>query len=623
MAIPFAAPVRRLSAQNVRPHLFLDRAALERLRNAIHSTHSALWETVQRDADSYVHRDPPGYKETSDANDEQLWQREAGNRLPFFAIAHLLTGEDRYLNAAVRWSLACCGYPHWGTGSRDLVDLAAGHQLFGLSLVYDWLYDQLPGDVRATIRRTLLERGRVMYTAAKGDDPNHRAYWRQSYLQNHLWVNACGLAAAARALGDEPGVGDWYAVAHDRFALTDTALGSDGASHEGVSYWSYGTEYLLKFWHLAGERPASAWWKSTALYRLYLSLPRSAWKRDNTLVDLADCPRFDWYGPDYQLRRLAALNRDPHAQWLAAELDRAGATQYAARWLNLLWWDPSVESHPPDDLPALHHFADMGIVSARSGWSGDESLVVFKCGPPIGHEATARFSYDAGSGHVHPDANHFVVFGCGEWLLKDEGYAWKQTDHHNTLLVDGKGQLGEGAMWFRGNETNRDMVRPRILEASSTPGLDTMRGEAWSIYPAASGLRRFTRRLYFLKPDVLVVADDISVDHPRALELRFHPEHAWERLADHELVARGAASVLRMQLLTPEGVLLTAGKTMGRDRDGKEMTLEAVRLTTTRTEWRNIVAFSWSAAEPVRVTLEAGDGRWQVRAGTRTVAIEW
>lgn len=59
--------------------------------------------------------------------------------------------------------------------------------------------------------------------------------------------------------------------------------------------------------------------------------------------------------------------------------------QYASRWLNLLWWDSIVESHPPGDLPTLHHFADMGIVSARSAWKGDESLVVFKCGPPIGY----------------------------------------------------------------------------------------------------------------------------------------------------------------------------------------------------------------------------------------------
>mgnify|MGYP000452871547 CR=1 FL=1 len=31
------------------------------------------------------------------------------------------------------------------------------------------------------------------------------------------------------------------------------ALGDDGASHEGVGYWEYGVEYLLKFMHLARQ----------------------------------------------------------------------------------------------------------------------------------------------------------------------------------------------------------------------------------------------------------------------------------------------------------------------------------------------------------------------------------
>jgi hypothetical protein len=82
----------------------------------------------------------------------------------------------------------------------------------------------------------------------------------------------------------------------------------------------------------------------------------------------------------------------------------------------------------------LRHFEDLGIVSARSDWSGDESLLVFKCGPFLGHKAVGEFSFDPGGGHVHPDANHFVLFGAGEWLIRDDGYHAKWTGQHNTLL---------------------------------------------------------------------------------------------------------------------------------------------------------------------------------------------
>src|SRR5262249_23158455 len=99
---------------------------------------------------------------------------------------------------------------------------------------------------------------------------------------------------------------------------------------------------------------------------------------------------------------------------------------------------------PPADLPTLRHFADLGIVSARSGWSGDESLVVLKCGPVLGHVEVDPLEGDESASHVHPDANHFVIFGDGEWLLRDDGYAWQQTSNQNPLLIDGPGKMGDG-----------------------------------------------------------------------------------------------------------------------------------------------------------------------------------
>jgi heparinase II/III-like protein/uncharacterized protein DUF4962 len=618
-----AAPAGTLRAQApAHPRLFLDAKRVERLREEIQSSHAALWKSVRQLADSYAARTPPEYSDGPDPNDEQLWQREVGNKLPFLAMAHLLTRNPGYLEAAARWSLASCAYPHWGAGREDGVDLAAGHQLFGLALVYDWLYPDLAPDARQTIRRTLLERGRVMYDATV-----NRAYWRNSFLQNHLWVNAAGLAAAGLALDEEPEVRDWIELARDKFRRTEAALGPDGASHEGVGYWSYGVEYMLKFWHLAsellGENLSSSWWKNTAAYRLHLGLPRNSWTATNAIVDLADCPRWDWYGPEYLLRRLAAMHGDAHAQWLAAELERAGVTQYAARWLNLVWYDPAIEPRAPSDLPTLRHFEDLGIVAARADWSGDESLVVFKCGPPIGHEATEQFTYDPGSGHVHPDANHFVLFGGGEWLLRDEGYAWKQTDHHNTLLVDGKGQLGEDVQWFYGMDAIRVKAHPRVLKAESSPELDEIVGDATPIYRRDTGVKRFVRRLYFLKPDVLIVMDEIEVDGPRRLELRFHPEYPFERQEGGVLLARGRKAVLRMESLTPEGVVITAGETTGKDRDGKSMLLHAVRLEMMASAWRNVVAFSWSAAggEPVRVSRAQDAHHWIFGAGGRSVKV--
>ncbi len=612
----------RLRAQSGRPRLFLNPAKVEALKSAITTTHAELWRSARRRADSIIAKPVPNYPEHTGPNDEQLWQRELANKIPLLALVSVLSNDEKYLAATVEWSMASCGYPHWGTGNEDGVGLAAGHQLFSLALVYDWLGDRLPAEASETLRRTLLQHGATLHAAARGELPMWRSYWRALWLTNHLWVDAAGLAAAGWALGAEPGVSAWCELALHLFRQTEAVRGPDGASHEGIGYWSYGVEYLLKFWHLAadlaGESPSSAWWENTAAYRQYLALPRNAWKPDNTAVDLADSLRADEYGADHLLYRLAALNRDPHAQWLAEELTRARVTHSVPQWLDLLWFDPSVPAEGPAGLPTLRHFDDMGIVSARSGWSGDESLVVFKCGPPAGHFATDQLSHDPGLGHAHPDANHFSIFGCGEWLLRDDGYAWKDTGQHNTLLVDGKGQIGEGFAWFTAGGFKG---HPRVLAATSSDVLDEIAGDATAMYPPASGLKRYIRRLYFLKPDVLIVTDDIEADAPRRLELRFHPQYPCEKGQDGSFLARAQGASLRIELFAGDGVETTSGEVNGRDRDGKPMPMHTVRMEATRPAWKNVVAFSWSGtgAEPVRVTPERSGDEWTLRAGERSV----
>ena len=619
------------SLENVRgvhPRLYLDAARVAALREAIQTTHAPLWEEVRAQADSAAKSGPPAYRgDDGWSGNEQLWQRSVGNALPPLALAYLLTGAAKYLDSARAWALASCGYETWGLGTTDGMDLAAGHQLFGLALVYDWCFDGLGDEARKTLRDTLVKRTSAMFEAAA----TGKAWWQKSYLQNHLWVNICGMSAVGFALFDEVDDANlWIGLPLDKFRRTMQALGDDGASHEGAGYWQYGVEYMMKFLHLSGQLldidlvGEGKWWRNTAGYCQYLQVPRNAWSSRRSLVDLSDCPRGNWYGPDYLLRGLAGEYRDGHAQWLAQQLDEANIASGEARWLNLIWYDPTVQPAPPTDLSTLRHFDDMGLVSARSDWSGDESLVVLKCGPYLGHKAVQEFSYDPGGGHVHPDANHFVLFGCGEWLIRDDGYRSKWTGQHNTLLIDGKGQLGEGKEWFDGTAALKLKACPRIIRADSTAELDHIVGDATEAYPRDQGLKRFVRHLLFLKPDVLIVCDDIELDAPRNLELRFHPEQTQADRDGDALMGHGKQSVLRIEPLTTDGVTLGAEDVAGEDRHGgKPFSMFTVRLATKRAAWRNAVALSWGKAgeAPARVRLQAAGDEWRFAVGDRAVVL--
>ncbi len=616
--------------KGLHPRLHITARRIEQLKISIQTTHAEIWRKIQQQADSIVASQPPVYRELDNnlAGPEQNWQRDVGNNLPFLALSYLLTQDKRYLESARQWSLASCSYPHWGIGHSEGNDLAAAHQLYGLSLVYDWLYHELDAKTRQTVVQTLFERARVMHRATGTQ------YWRNEFLQNHLWVNVASLATVGFSLFDEPGGEEqslsWIDTALTKFRQTEMALGPDGASHEGVSYWGYGVEYMLKFWQLAeeslGETIWNCWWRQTPFYRLYMGLPRASWTKESTIVDIGDCFRWGRYGPDYSLRRLADLYRDGHAQWLARELAHANVTIPISDWLNLLWYNPDVPELSPSDLPTLRHFEDMGIVSARSGWSGKESLLVFKCGPALGHQGTLRFDYDSGSGHAHPDANHFVLFGNGEWLIRDDGYLWKMTDQHNTLLVDGKGQLGEGFQWFHGkSQLTPKKVLPYVLRTSSNPDLDHIVGDATQAYPADLGLRCFLRQILFLKPNVLIVADDIELDQPHQLELRFHAENPSAKETDGAYICPGRTAVLRLHPLSLDGVRVTAGNLPAKDIGGKEISLFTIRLEKREAHWRNVVALSWSEVEQTLVTIwaEQNKDRWTFRAGPRSVVLNW
>ena len=181
----------------------------------------------------------------------------------------------------------------------------------------------------------------------------------------------------------------------------------------------------------------------------------------------------------------------------------------------------------------------------------------------------------------------------------------------------------QGRQWFDGVAALRAKMNPRVVKATSTAEVDEIVGDGTSAYPQDAGLRAFVRRLYFLKPDVLIVVDRIEVDRVRQLELRFHTEAPCEEAKDGVVFAKGKKAALRIEVLWPAGVSVDAGPAPGLDLDRKPIALNAVRVRAARANWVNATALSWCAAdgEAVKVSLEQRGDRWVFHAGERSVAI--
>jgi hypothetical protein len=549
-------PAPLAALMNTHPRIYLTAERLSELRqNIANEPFASMLQEVLDVADRGVRDGPPAYQ--ADGDQEQLWQRPVGNRMPHLCLAYLLTGDNQYLQTAEDFMLASAGYPTWGLGSIDGTDLATGHQLFGMALCYDWLFSDLDAGTLQTVRDCLLSRGQFMFDKLL----SKQVWWEDSYLQNHQWVNMTGLSAAGFALfGGPDDVDGWILLPLEKFQRTMQSLGPDGASHEGIPYWSYGVEYMLKFMDLAGQLleedlfTQNAWFENTAYFRLYGMLPENSWQSGSSLMTFADAPRHDWYGPDYMLRRLAAEYQDGHAQWLADELDEANLCGWEARFLNLLWVDPVVAPVPPDGLPTHRHFDDMDIVYMRSGWNGDESLLAFKCGPHIGHHAVQAYSYDPGGGHVHPDAGSFLLFSHGDWLIVDDGYTYKTTEYQNTALVNGVGQEGEGSAWFQGSSLCAESRGARITRADFAAETNYLIGDVTAAYKEEAGLLEFLRHVMYIKPYIWVIVDEFESSSASTYELYLHADFPFEDLGQNMYRAEGSSGSLSMKILKPSDV---------------------------------------------------------------------
>jgi len=539
--------------KNVHPRIYFNSQKIKDLRAQIKT--DPKWASAQKTlfaiANRGVRAGPPDYEKKVEDDktngkagaSEQLWQRSVGNMIPHLALAYLLSDDEKYLDSAKAWIFASLSYKTWGLGNTDGMDLATGHQLTGIGLGYDWLYHDLTSEERSKIRKGVKKRANAMAKALF----KQRVWWHDKYMQNHQWVNCTGLATAGFAMCDEiDEANGWIRLAHERFLTTLATVGDDGASHEGYGYWEYGAEYIVRYMEMSNDllginlyqsgNSDHLWLKNSPLYALYISLPYKTWTNRQSIIDFGDSPRYHWYGPSYLLRNIARRYPESSSsglsQWLSLQIESANIDSTAGgHYLNFAWYDTEIPQSPPNMLPRLHHFEDMGIVSVRSDWSGNESLLVVKCGPPLGHK-NIHASYDYGAGHVHPDAGHFVFFSSGQFLLRDNGYSRnKMTGNHNTLLIDGKGQKGGGKTWFDYSSWLREQKAPRILSATSSPDVDVIICDVAPAYPSELGLKKFIRTFRFYKPDRLIIEDDLEAEIPLVFESRLHVEGTVEEVS--------------------------------------------------------------------------------------------
>jgi hypothetical protein len=462
------------------------------------------------------------------------------------ALAWFVTGDAKYVPDATKWMVAHCQQPVWGTGFNDNRDLQASWYLYYLSIAYDTLYSQLNDADRQTIRDGLAAHAKVLYAAL---DPSSFRDGKIAYDQNHTYNPVVALTAAALVLyGNVPEAADWLNRAHAVMARSRYVLNDDGYYYEGFGYWQYALHWHERYADMisraTGERlqdlPAL---RDNWMFGLYLSLPEptggfdvgdgNTWKGGTrSKIDVSNT-EFLWGQAQSEQSGESKLVADLYGQRHLDVDDPASA---------FLWYTSSVKPAGLDSIKPYHYFPDVDVVSWRSSWKPDATCYLFRCGPPLGHSATAKLDqlkdWQMNTGHVHADIGSFYMYAKGAFLAATTGYtAEKWTRDQNTILIDGKGQASDGEYHNANGVPYKDLDDCRIDAQFLDADYGYVSGEYGSAYAhLVPGVK--LRRSLLMTERYLLVIDDMASDQEHTLTWLCHADATFQE--DHSLPEAGA-----------------------------------------------------------------------------------
>lgn len=559
----------RKELEGVHPRVYMTQGEIDRLKEKA-ASQKELWQTALSRVRALTVEPPAAPAQ------ERRVQNEVGIGIAEAAFAYKITGDKKYLDAAKKYIDAGISYDIWGYAyNKPNVDLAAGHLLYGMGWGYDLLYNDLTPAERTRIREKLVKQARLLHDFFK--PKSGKTY---AYSQNHTFIPVSGLAVTAYALMDEvPEAKEWAAASRAIFDRVLATYTEDGYFYESMEYWIFSTPWLVHYMdahqHATGENlyETTPGMRLAHKYVSHITLPGGEFNFDFGDIYAGPVTRAR-KGNDYDRERIDGRFRTNYnILYNLANRYSSGEAQGVADWLRskgqvnaeefwtFIWYNPSIKAVPIEKQPATHYFKDHEVVFWRSSWNDDATAWAFKAGPPEGHAATEKIrlfpDWRLSSGHAHPDAGGFIIWSGGRYLTGDSGYAGvPMTEHHNTVVFDGKGQAREGTGHdaFTGVPYDR-MDKIRLTDVQFTAAGAVITADLAPAYEPELGVERFIRKFTFKPAGEFQIDDDIKTARPTAITSYLHSDNSIiERNGAFEFEPGGRTSLL-VEILKPEGLV--------------------------------------------------------------------
>ncbi len=494
------------------PKLFFTAADIPTLQAQATTTHAAYYQALTQAVNVDLSFNPPFPSDWTTVH-----YPDFARIVSCAALKAVLTPTSTYINHAKNKTMALCRYPHWEPGANVDMDLYASRCCVALAMSYDWLYSSFSKAQRDTIQLKLREQ--LQRLAAAGPK---WIWWSDAHVHNHNVNNMSYLGTATYALyEEEPEALIWEDMAIDNLDNIMALYGNvtDGSWYEAMNYWGFITWTMLPHLYLLREqrninyfdRP---WVQSFAKYRIYGSMANPS-----LMPMINEAQRDEWYGPGDQLALLASEYNDGEAQWMRQQvINYAG--QNIGGPFGYFFYDPSQAETPPTDLSWIA--TDQDTYFGRSEWANtNATYVTLKCGLVCGRNAYQTYWGNGAIGgwepsHFQPEQNAFTLGYGDDYMAQSAGlqHPLHRTFNANTMLVNGAGQIGDSTKGEWPLPANKLTMNPQLVDTFMLKHTDYVVGDATTAYPSTLGLTRYRRHLLYVRPDMVVVLDDMRATTP-------------------------------------------------------------------------------------------------------------
>lgn len=556
-AVRFPMPTRKELLGRVpagHPRLFIRPRQLPHLRQQAKGKLTPAYEDMLAECDKLLAR-PPSVKEpslypASVASKSEKW-REIwwGNRRRVIralggasklAFAWLITENEDYGQLARRLLMAAAEWdPRGATGYRYNDEAGMPYNYY-FSRTYTFVNELLSEQDKAKCREVMTIRGREMYDHLH----NHRQHIWKPYGShaNRAWhfLGEIGIAF----LDEIPEAADWLWYAMNVFYCVYPAwCDDDGGWHEGVGYWR---SYIERFtWWADIMKTAMGvdayrkpYFSKLGYYPMHLLPPGAT---SGGFGDMGARQKSDHNVT--LMTALAAQSANGHWRWY---VDAHGGPSQEGSVAGLPYVRfargvlPEVQAVQPDDLPPSRCFRGIGQAALNSDITDAKRNVqiIFKSSP-FGSQS-----------HGYESQNAFVVSAFGERLLIRSGERdIHGSDHHINWMWQTK-SVNSITAGGQGQSPHSSVATGEIIAFHTSDAIDFVSGEAGKAY--GPRLKRFTRSILFVKPDLIVIYDRLVAPRASTYQWLLHSPTEMEIAGQDDIRVVNGKAACKVSILTPQ-----------------------------------------------------------------------